>query len=146
MGEVQFRETGPALSDADILAFEERFQAVLPSDYRHFLLTHNGGHPMPDSVKLVLNGQQVNWRLHFFLGLKDPMEECNLDWAIDITGDTRPDGLIPFATDEGGNFFYIDVRPQHSGAVYFGATPEDVSKVRPVLVSLSFSAFIDSLH
>jgi hypothetical protein len=54
--------------------------------------------------------------------------------------------MIPIANDEAGNFFYIDVSPDHRGAIYFGPTPHDQGVVQPVLVSLNFDSFIRALY
>lgn len=45
--------TGPALSEADIAAFERALLAELPPNYRHFLLRQNGGTPKPRLIPVA---------------------------------------------------------------------------------------------
>lgn len=39
----EFIERGPAITEADLAAFEARIKAALPEDYKGFLLKYNGG-------------------------------------------------------------------------------------------------------
>lgn len=52
---IEIHDTGPALTAADIAAFEERIGQKLPADYRSFVLRTNGGQPASNHV--VLKGQ-----------------------------------------------------------------------------------------
>jgi hypothetical protein len=49
---VRFTNSGPALSESDVAAFEARHKLSLPADYRAFLLRTNGGQPEPNHLKL----------------------------------------------------------------------------------------------
>ncbi|HEY7327587.1 MAG TPA: SMI1/KNR4 family protein [Gemmataceae bacterium] len=51
---------GPT-TDAQIAAFETYIGHKLPTDYRQFLLQHNGGHPEPDAFLLRANEIPRNW-------------------------------------------------------------------------------------
>ena len=55
-GSVTFHDSGPALSRADLDAFEARCQIRLPSEYRQFLLAHNGGCPEPGHLSVKCEG------------------------------------------------------------------------------------------
>lgn len=145
MSNIQFEESGPPVLEADIAAFERKHRVTLPAAYRNFLLAVNGGHPEPSGTRILIDGALVSWRLHFFLGLNDPVESCNLEWVTQLTERTRPKGMIPIARDEGGNFFYIDVRLGHGGAIYFGPTPCEQEVTKPILLSLDFDSFVGSL-
>jgi hypothetical protein len=39
------------VSDADVVAFEQRLGHVLPDDYRRFILDVNGGVPAPEHMR-----------------------------------------------------------------------------------------------
>jgi hypothetical protein len=145
MSGVEFEECAPAVTEARVRAFERKHGVSLPELYKRFLLRINGGHPIPDGLQILLQGRAVDWRLHYFLGLDDPTESCNLDWVMELTDETRPAGFIPIVSDEGGNFFYLELGQPHDGGVYFGATPADGRRVDPVLVSVGFDAFLRSL-
>lgn len=47
---VAITDRGPMLSESEIAAFEAEVGATLPADYREFLLTWNGGRPVPDTI------------------------------------------------------------------------------------------------
>lgn len=142
---VQFEDGGPPVSEADIVAFENRHCLVLPPAYRNFLLSTNGGHPVPDEIDIVIEGASLRWRLHYFAGLNDPVESCNLDWLMEVTRETRPKYMVPIVGDEAGNHFYLDARPAHVGAIYFGPTPENAGPIMFTLVRPNFDSFIRSL-
>ena len=139
-------ESAPPTTELRLKRFERTVRAPLPDDYRAFLLRYNGGHPDPAGINLNLDGRQEYWRIHFFFGLDDQEESCSLDWAYEVTKDTRPAGTIPIANDEFGNMFYLRHSGPNSGAVYFGPTPSDGAGVTAILVSESFSAFLEQLH
>ena len=47
---------GPAKTEADIMAFEERIGRPLPHDYRVFLFAYNGGRPEHHVIRNVETG------------------------------------------------------------------------------------------
>lgn len=146
MGRVRFENAGPLITEVEVTAFEQRHHVMLPASYRKFLLRVNGGHPVPDTLQILMDESLVTWRVHYFFGLNDPVEACNLEWVTQVTQQTRPKGLIPIASDEAGNFFYIDARAAHSGTVYFGATPSDQRTTTLVPVCLNLESLIGLLR
>jgi hypothetical protein len=116
-------EGGPPLSDADIDAFASKYGLTLTPSFRTFLRTTNGGRPERDLFAIQgLPGNPVG-RIHFFFGLNDAVESCNLDWNLDVFRDRIPAGMLPIATTEGsdkvclsvsGQVFYWDAHA-HSG-------------------------------
>jgi hypothetical protein len=100
-------EPGPRISEIELRRFERDAKLVLPSDYRTFLLKHNGGRPVPADFMLTLGSEPEHWRVHFFFGLNDPEESCCLRWNWVMTSATRPAGTLPIASDEGGNMLYL---------------------------------------
>ena len=139
-------ESAPVTNEFRLRHLERELGIALPHDYRSFLLKHNGGRPIPAGLLLPLGGKPTPWRLHFFLGIDDPVESCSLAWAVEVTKATRPTGTIPIASDELGNLFYLRWAEPHLGVVYFGATPSDGRPVKPVRISDSFTQFIDQLQ
>jgi hypothetical protein len=142
---MRVEESAPAISEFRLRQVERELGVTLPDDYRSFLLQHNGGRPVPSGVLLHFEGQPTPWRLHFFLGIDDPIESCSLAWNADITRATRPAGTIPIASDEAGNLFYLRWNEPNAGTVYFGATPSDGNRVHPVRISDSFTQFLEQL-
>lgn len=139
-------ESGPPISELEVRRFEREHDVVLPSDYRAFLLRHNGGRPIPADFMLTLENEPLHWRVHFFFGLNDPEESCCLRWNYAITSATRPAGTLPIAGDEAGNMLYLRWDEPDQGSVHFGATPSEGRRVRLVRICGSFSQFLDRLH
>ncbi|MBN8470232.1 SMI1/KNR4 family protein [Corallococcus exiguus] len=112
-------ESGPLLSNADLDAFEQRFELALPLPLREFLLTTNGGRPERDLFKLQgLPGNPFG-RIHFFFGLNDPVESCNLDWNLEVFRERIPPGLLPITTTEGADKVCLSVTDATAGQVFY---------------------------
>jgi hypothetical protein len=138
-------EAAPPVSELALRRAERALGVTLPADYRTFLLTHNGGRPVPSGFKLNVNGEPKPWAIHFFLGVDDPEDSCCLQWCESLTRNTRPPGTIPIASDDFGNFIYLRLSEPLRGSVHFGATPSDGQNVRLVHISDSFSDFVECL-
>jgi hypothetical protein len=139
-------ESGPLISELDVRRFERGHNLVLPSDYKAFLLKHNGGRPVPPDFLLKLEDEPVHWRVHFFFGLNDREESCCLPWNWEITSETRPAGTLPIAGDEAGNMLYLRWDEPDRGSVHFGATPSDGRRVQLIRICGSFTEFLERLH
>lgn len=112
-------ESGPLLSNMDLNAFEQRSGLALPLPLREFLLATNGGRPERDLFKLQgLPGNPFG-RIHFFFGLNDPVESCNLDWNLEVFRDRIPPGLLPIATTEGADKVCLSVTGATAGQVLY---------------------------
>ncbi|RKH30568.1 SMI1/KNR4 family protein [Corallococcus sp. CA041A] len=112
-------QSGSLLSSADLDAFEQRFRLKLPLPLREFLLATNGGRPERDLFKLQgLPGNPIG-RIHFFFGLNDPIESCNLEWNLEVFRDRIPPGLLPIATTEGADKVCLSVTGATAGQVFY---------------------------
>ncbi|NNB93714.1 SMI1/KNR4 family protein [Corallococcus exiguus] len=112
-------EGGPPLSDTDLDSFEQRYGLKLLPPLREFLLATNGGRPERDLFKLQgLPGNPIG-RIHFFFGLNDPVESCNLDWNLEVFQDRLPPGLLPIATTEGADKVCLSVTGATAGQVFY---------------------------
>jgi cell wall assembly regulator SMI1 len=98
---------------------EARMGVVFPESYRRFLLTYNGGRPAPSYFTAVENGELVLMRIHFFFGIDDPDEGCDLLWNYTTFTGRLPRHVIAVASDECGNRFCLDLRTQGNGRVLF---------------------------
>jgi hypothetical protein len=94
-------------------------EVELPDSYRQFLLTHNGGCASPSEFKVVENGNVVWMRIHFFHGVDDDIEGCDLLWNCETLRGRLPAGVYSVACDEGGNLFCLDLRANKYGPVLF---------------------------
>ncbi|WP_338266122.1 SMI1/KNR4 family protein [Corallococcus caeni] len=116
---VRTTEMGPLLSEADLAAFEQRYALKLPVPLREFLLTTNGGRPERDLFKLQGVPGNPFGRIHFFFGLNDPIESCNLDWNLEVFRDRLPQGMLPIATTEGADKICLAVSGAGTGRVFY---------------------------
>lgn len=128
-----------APSDEAIAKFERAFGVVLPSEYVALLRQANGGHPELDSFQL---DERATWAVNHFYHLDDDRSSSTSLWVVaerwrGILGK----GVLPFASDGGGNQFVLDLR----------VTPAAVrvcihdENFRMVALASSFADFIDRL-
>ena len=146
-----------------IAAFEKHIGHNLPSQYREFLLTHNGGRPVPDAFMLTADDREPEEDLVMcFFPLRDlslgavqveEMEELRT-WPLhcawdDLQNDlenlyeTELDpALLPIGTDGSSNYISLVLSGERAGAVVFldHETAEDWP------LAPSFNAFLASLR
>jgi hypothetical protein len=113
---------GP-LSSQRIADIEKRLGVNLPSDYRAFMLEHNGGVPHPadftfaDEIGPYTDGSVVE-----FYSIQEDEAERGLLTAYRMfcSGDPRmPRDVIPIASELVGNQICLCVTGQRAGYVYF---------------------------
>src|SRR5688500_3511951 len=90
---------GPGgLSEERLARLETRWGFILPTTYRDFLLTYNGGFPEPDAFTLIgtVDGSSVDR----FLGV-DVGPNSNLEKYLTNYESRLPPDLFPIAHDPG---------------------------------------------
>ncbi len=146
-----------------IAAFEKHIGHSLPTAYREFLLTHNGGRPVPDAFTLATDdrGAEEDLVLCFFplrnlaLGAVqvDELDELRT-WPLHCAWDDLQNDLenlhemeldpplLPIGTDGSGNYISLVLSGERAGAVVFldHETAEDWP------LAPSFPAFLASLR
>lgn len=152
---------GPTTS-AEIKAFEKHIGHKLPSEYRSFLLEHNGGHPDPDAFSFDSGrGEEENIVLCFFpmrnvkLGNVDVIGLNGLrKWPVHCAWDDLQKDLVnlyetelehpllPIGTDGSSNYFCIILDGKQSGSVVF----LDHETAEATLLADSFDAFLELLR
>jgi hypothetical protein len=100
------KEAAEATTDGSIRDLEQRLRLAFPAAYREFLLMSNGGRPERDLVFVPNCAASPYARVHFFFGVGDAVESCDLEWNIG-TRDDLPEGLVPIATTEGADIFCL---------------------------------------
>jgi hypothetical protein len=147
-------ESKQPTNEHEIGELERVLDIRLPSDYRSFLLRHNGGRPEPSSFFAYL-GPYGDSRSHEcvnrFLALYDG-EYSNLKKYIKSYKDRIPVDFLPIARDPFGNLICLAVAGPDYGKVFFwdheleadeGETP-DYRNIS--FVANSFDEFLNSLH
>ena len=156
-----FASVNPPATSQDIASYEKLIAFKLPSDYREFLTTKNGGRPANfDDLACRVHWNGQTWA--------DPIEEEGIDYFYKIDEkdiglglqatfkaythvDKRiPDGLIPIAIDQGGNQYLLNLNNDSYGTVHFwfkdfAVTEDDVEPdFRNVgFVANSFTEFLN---
>jgi cell wall assembly regulator SMI1 len=140
----------PVLQDNDIREVETKLGISLPSDYKEFLLAHNGGHPQPNAFTIP-GSQPGTWEvLEWFFGVHSG-EYNNLLQKARVYRSRVPSELLPIATDPGGNLLCLSVSGPHIGKVYFWDHEEEVEEGEPptyknvYLVADSFTELVNNL-
>ena len=107
----------PLATAADIRGLEKRLGVKLPSEYRTFLRTQNGGIPDPAFVAVPGVPHIANVHVGSLYGLypKDRLGQ-SLTWAIEHQSPVLPSGHLPIAY--GGDIFTLSLN-RHFGCVYF---------------------------
>jgi len=140
---------GPRIAEADVVRFEKTIGYALPSDYRLFLLSCNGG--VPNEAACVVpfvhpvrkqadeNTCLVRW---FSLGTDDGLEV-----AFRHLGKIVPPGLIGIGVETSGDPIILSCRSVDAGAVFLldadrhldGSTPD-------ITLARSFESFYAGLR
>ena len=131
-----------------LAAFEAHLGAVLPADYRQFLLAHNGGDFLPDQI--ILPGRSEPYAaIGSAFGLYDGPYALETVFR-NVVGEVPAD-LLPFAEDAGGNLFCVGIRGAHYGRIYYWdhelSTPgaEEPGWNNLTLLAGSFGTFVAAL-
>lgn len=128
----------PPPSDELIASFEAETGLPMPMELRSFLRLVNGGHPERDSVGG--NGGQFAVGRFYHLSAENYGPE-SLWYAAKHWRPVLGDKAIPFATDGGGNQFFLDL----------SETPSSVKlclhdeSMRIIAIAPTFETFIDEL-
>ena len=151
---MQIEEPNPhgATSEEAITEFEARRGVLLPSEYKQFLLTSNGGWPTPNVFKVPGWHGQASGLVDFY-GIHDGPKVTRLDYALEVYDERVPATLIPIATDAFGNKVCIGWKGKRKGKIYFWDHEDEldengdfVQDYRNVfLVANSLQEFLDGL-
>lgn len=148
---VQMEDTA-SLAEADLAAFEAKWDVKLPAQYRKFLRNYDGGYPDPTGFNF--KSGKGGSALSCFFGVKQNVD-LSLDDALRTFKDRIPQRFFPVADDQGGNLICISLFGEDHGKIYFwnheleadetqGFTPETTNNL--ILVADSFDEFIEGLH
>ena len=148
-----FKSSHPALTVEDIEAVAKKTGLPFPAEYVEFLLAHNGGSFRPWPMYRIEGcPRDENGLLQSFfnIGTRD---------SLDLAGQYRthrkrvPAGLLPVASDPGGNLICLACTGEKTGQVVFWERAYEANKDEGETVSWknvyriaeSFPAFLLSL-
>jgi cell wall assembly regulator SMI1 len=145
---VTITKSGPPLQETDLQAFEAEYDIVLPTEYKQFLLLHNGGNPKPnlfDYNHISFGPYAGGVRRFDPIDKKDPY---SLSAYLRYRGSVIPsmsENLLPIGNDDGGNAICISTSGKNLGKIYFWE--HDMGEGNHIhLVANSLSEFMASLY
>ena len=142
-----FLETSQPLTRADISEVEKELGIAFPNDLVMHYLNYNGGYPEGDTYQWK-SGEVTT--INTFYSLKyDGFGRIETTYKnLVLDENYLPIGIVPFATDDGGNFFCISTRGKDFGNVYYSNNDHyDIEDKESALSLLenNFTNFIDKL-
>ena len=121
-------------TEIELSIIESDFGFLLPTDYRNFILTHNGGRPVPCIFDItwpnnhhlvdIWKDSEVSRFLSIYAGDKANFMKYN---KINFTG-RIPKETIVIAYDPGGNLILLGVNGQNVGKVLFWVKDYEVEQ------------------
>jgi cell wall assembly regulator SMI1 len=117
----------PKLSAEDIETVERRLNLVFPTDYKEFLLAHNGGRPKPNRFPIRGNRSDTQGILSWLYGIHDDGTYNLIDQAA-MFQDRVPPELLPIGEDPGGNLICLTISGSNRNHVYFWTHEDEVDE------------------
>ena len=124
---IQISKKGRALSLTDLSNLESALHLSLPSEYKAFLLTTNGGIPTPNTIDITnLSGSPTDTQV--FFGIEREIASSNIIWNYqNFLEGCLANEVVPIACDSFGDIFYIRCGKIDWGHILFGVrTQSDV--------------------
>jgi hypothetical protein len=125
-----------------VAAFQAHYGIILPEDYLRLLQHSNGGHPELDSIAPIGRPGAARWAVNRFYHLDEERTSSGSLWiAVERWRPKLGKDALPFATDAGGNQFFLDLGTSPP-AVRVCVHDEDYAIVD---IAPSLEAFVDHL-
>lgn len=145
----RMEESARAIDLEDVLECESAIGVRLPDEYRSFLLRYNGGRPTPNAYPIYGLENNPFGAVHFFFGIDDPVESCNIDWNYEVHNGRLPANLLAIGCDGAGDLICISLYGDDAGAVVFWdrhKEPPEPSYANVYYIADSFSEFINGIR
>ena len=121
---LQFERSAPAVDRKAIEAASKKVKLPFPPEYVEFLLAHNGGAIGPDwwrYLRYPIEGckQDTHGLLQLFYSVGNPGGNADLVQKHKVFRRRMPPGLLPIASDPGGNQIGLVCSGGRAGQVVF---------------------------
>lgn len=140
---ISFENTSPVIGEADAENFRKITGVEIPDDLKNHFLKYNGGRPIPSCFENDVD----KFCIRSFLVIAYGDENYSLESTyLDLkSNDLFPSGYLPFAMDEGGDYFLYSMRNDF-GSIYFNQS-EYYEEPDRFMIKLSdnFGKFLNSL-
>lgn len=107
-------EPGVKLNLEDFSELKKLAGGCLPQAFKKFHLKNNGGY----TQNKRLTGAEYIYSIHGFDSIKAGEPPIEFSYGDFIENYPSHTGLIPFAFDEGGNYYIVSVREVDYGFIY----------------------------
>lgn len=124
-----------------LVDFEKSLKVTIPKDYRKYLIDFNGG----DFEKCIVHlpSNEGDTTVHHMFGIHSGPEYRQLIENYNNFFKLTSGNYIPICDDSFGNIFYLKIKGENSGAIYFcDHTKSDFSSESLTFVSVGFDDFI----
>ena len=148
---VSMKDIGRQLNEMDIAALEKKLGKHLTREYKAFLMQYNGGRPNPDTfpIQADFSGGDMG-SIQFFLGIYQPIESNNLEWAYNAYVDDLPLNIIPIALiGYEDDAVCLSIGGSDQGYVYYWDSQGEGSSKNDndlYLVATTLQKFLDNLY
>lgn len=144
------KESEKQLTSEELEDAEKRLHVAFPSEYREFLLKHNGGRPTPKSFEFKdTHGNDSDSLIHFFLAIYNGYDDnLEIEYRARVEEDRLLPHFVPIANDPFGNLICLSVAGEDLGKVYFWdheIEPETAGYENMSLIADSFTEFLNKL-
>lgn len=102
----------PPLTSGALTELEQKIDYRLPEDYRSFLVSHNGG--QPENQLLRVPDCHADVLIDHFLGIGRPY--ADIQWWLNELKDDLKDDFLPIGFDPGDNALLMD---KSNGKIYY---------------------------
>lgn len=105
------------LSCNDLIVFENYFQTKFPLSFKKFYLRNNGGFTVMKDFFIGCDRHDI----HCFLSIKyssDTIKTIIEEYEGNVRLKNFQTKFVPFALDQGGNYYLIDISPENYGKIY----------------------------
>lgn len=135
--------TNPPTNNGAILKLEANIGKSLPTPYRAFLLSHNGGTPEPDTIDIDAAPIKAT-DIQVFHGIDDEIPSCDLLSCWETLDGCKENQILPIAHDSFGHSFGLILNEADYGQIYYFDSAE--APPRPYLVANDFNEFLTKLR
>jgi cell wall assembly regulator SMI1 len=142
-----FFESAEKINESDIAKLEADLGLTLPKQMIEHYLNYNGGYPESD-IFLWPNGEKTT--INTFASIKyDGFQSIEENYKnLVLIESYLPVGILPFATDDGGNLFCVSCREIDYGSIYYCNNDHyNTERKEEFLIKIdsSFKHFIENL-
>ena len=139
----QITSNNDSIQPEDILQLEKVIGRPFPTQYRAFLLEHNGGQPEPDLIDIdgaPFSGTNV----HVLHGIKARIVSSNILWHWENRNGWKEHQLLPIAHDAFGHAFGLVLDDDDYGHIYYFDSREIPPK--PYFIAKDFDEFLSKIR